>query len=69
MTLPHANKPALVIELKYAKTAQTALQQIKDRHYTQSFEDYSGEILLIGINYDKDNKNKPHRCVIESVRK
>lgn len=40
MTLPHANKPALVIELKYAKTAQTALQQIKDRHYTQSFEDW-----------------------------
>ena len=69
LPLPHANKPALVIELKYAKTAQTALQQIKDRHYTQSFEDYSGEILLIGINYDKDNKNKPHCCVIESVRK
>lgn len=46
MTLPHANKLALVIELKYAKTAQTALQQIKDRHYTQSFEDWDKTPLL-----------------------
>ena len=38
---------------------------IKDRHYTQALEGYSGEILLVGINYDKDSVNKPHTCRIE----
>lgn len=30
---------------------------------------YSGELLLVGINYDRDNKAKPHSCVIEKVDK
>lgn len=65
LPLPSVSKPALVVELKYDKTADTAMQQIKDRHYTQALEGYTGEILLVGINYDKENKNKPHSCVIE----
>ena len=69
LPLPHAGKPALVVELKYDKTANTAIQQIKDRHYTQAFRNYTGEILLVGINYDKDNKHKPHSCVIEKIQK
>ena len=68
LPLPHTNKPALVVELKYNKTADTAIQQIKDRHYTQALEGYSGEILLVGINYDKDNADKPHSCIIEKQR-
>ncbi|MBD5527597.1 MAG: AAA family ATPase [Lachnospiraceae bacterium] len=64
-----SKKPALVVELKYDKSADTALQQIKDRRYTQALEDYSGEILLVGINYDRDDKNKPHSCVIEKLNK
>ena len=67
LPLPTAGKPALVIELKYGKSVQTALQQIKDRRYTQALEGYAGEILLVGISYDKDNKNKPHSCVIEKM--
>ena len=67
LPLPHTKKPALVVELKYNKTADTAIQQIKDRHYTQALEGYSGEILLVGINYDKNNANKPHNCVIEKI--
>ena len=67
LPLPITGKPALVIELKYDKSADTALQQIKDRRYTQALEDYSGEVLLVGISYDKDNKNKPHSCVIERL--
>ncbi len=58
-------KPALVIELKYDKSADTAIQQIKDRNYTQSLADYTGDILLIGVNYEKDSRNKPHSCRIE----
>ena len=69
LPLPHANKPALVVELKYGKTAESAITQIKNRHYTQSLERYAGEILLVGINYDKENKDKPHSCVIERVEK
>lgn len=69
LPLPTVNKPALVIELKYGKTADTALQQMKDRHYTQALEDYVGEILAVGINYDKNDVDKPHSCVIEKFRK
>ncbi|MCM1188861.1 MAG: ATP-binding protein [bacterium] len=69
LPLPASGKPALVVELKYDKTADTAIQQIKDRRYTQALERYAGEILLVGINYDRDNKDKPHSCVIERVEK
>lgn len=69
LPLPSVNKPALLIELKYNQTAVTAIQQIKDRHYTQALEGYAGEILLVGINYDKENKNKPHSCIIEKLEK
>lgn len=69
LPLPHTGKPALVVELKYNRSACAAIRQIRDRHYTQALEDYAGEILLVGINYDKDNPDKPHSCVIESVMK
>ncbi len=65
LPLPHAKKPALVVELKYDKTADTAIRQIKEKRYTQALEGYSGEILLVGINYEKDKENKQHSCVIE----
>lgn len=67
LPLPHTNKPALVVELKYDRTVTAAIQQIKNRHYTQALENYSGEILLVGINYDKDEPDKPHSCVIEKI--
>ncbi len=44
LPLPSAKKPALVVELKYDKTVNAAIQQIKERHYTQAFEGYAGEI-------------------------
>lgn len=49
--------------------AHTAIQQIKDRQYTQAFEGYAGEILAVGINYERNNVNKPHSCVIERMKK
>ncbi|MDE6619922.1 MAG: ATP-binding protein [Lachnospiraceae bacterium] len=69
LPLPHTDKPAMVVELKYDKSVSAAIQQIKDRQYTQALEDYAGEILLVGVNYDKGNPNKPHSCVIEKVEK
>ncbi len=67
LPLPHTDRPAFVVELKYDKTAETAIQQIKDRKYTQALEGYAGEILLVGINYDKEKKE--HDCVIERAEK
>ena len=69
LLLPLTDKPALVVELKYGRPASTALRQIKDRHYTQAIEGYTGEILLVGISYDRDDKEKHHSCVIEKIEK
>ena len=69
LPLPHTRKPAMVVELKYSKSSQAAIQQIKDRQYTQALKDYTGEILLVGINYNKEKADKKHECVIENVVK
>lgn len=58
--------PAMVIELKYNKTASNALEQIKEKHYTEKLNAFSGEILLVGISYDE---NKGHSCLIEKIVK
>ena len=68
LPLTHTGKPALIVELKYNYTAVTAIQQIKDRNYTQALEGYAGEILLVGVNYNKEDKNKPHHCVFEKLK-
>ena len=59
--------PALIVELKWNQKAQTALQQIKEKQYLDSVLDYTGDILLVGINYDK--KTKEHQCLIERYEK
>ena len=69
LPLPHTAKPAMIVELKSDKSAVTAIQQIKDRKYFQALEDYIGEILLVGINYDKNAPSKPHSCIIERTQK
>ena len=60
-------RPALVVELKWNKSARGAIAQIKDRQYAAWIADYTGDILLVGINYDK--KSKEHACLIETWRK
>lgn len=59
--------PALVIELKWNKSAEGAIAQIKERNYPRAMEGYGGAILLVGINYDKDAPagKRRHTCVIE----
>ena len=59
--------PALIVELKWNQNARTALQQIREKNYPASILDYTGEILLVGINYDKDSKQ--HQCLIEKYEK
>ncbi len=62
----YRDKPAAVIELKKDKDAQGAIEQIKQKNYGKALEDYRGNLLLVGINYDKE---KNHTCVIEKVVK
>ena len=37
-------QPALVVELKWDKTAEGALAQIKDKEYCRSLEEYQGKL-------------------------
>ena len=62
--------PALVIELKWNKGADAAISQIKDRRYPEILKNYGGDILLVGINYDKDAPvgKRKHSCKIEKYR-
>ena len=60
-------KPAIVVELKWDKTAEGAIAQIKNKEYCRSLEEYEGNILLVGVNYNKQTKE--HECVIEEYVK
>lgn len=60
----HNNKPALVVELKWNHSAEGAISQIKKKQYGKALEEYQGNLLLVGINYNK--KTKKHQCIIET---
>jgi hypothetical protein len=55
--------PIMVVELKWNKSAEGAIAQIKNRNYPQVLEGFGSDILLVGINYDE--KSKKHTCMIE----
>ena len=59
--------PSMVVELKCDASADGALTQIREKHYADSLKEYKGNLLLVGINYDK--KTKKHDCVIERIEK
>ncbi|MBQ8665562.1 MAG: AAA family ATPase [Lachnospiraceae bacterium] len=59
--------PALIIELKHNKCAESAIDQIRNRQYFDSLSHYNGELLLVGINYDEQTKT--HTCKIERFKK
>lgn len=64
--------PALVVELKYNKDAHAALDQIRRKRYPQRLEHYQNNMLLVGINYDRDVPStdpsfKHHTCTIQKA--
>ena len=69
--LPKKNSPlpTLVVEMKWNKTAEGAIAQIKKKQYPEAVRDFGGEVLLVGINYDKDAPagERKHTCVIEKL--
>lgn len=60
-----SDKPAMIIELKCDATAEGAIDQIREKQYVKALEGYEGEVLLVGVNYDRETKE--HRCRIEKV--
>lgn len=61
----HSRRPAMIVELKYDQTPESAIAQIKNRKYPKVLEEYAGNLLLVGIAYDK--KTKAHSCRIEEL--
>jgi hypothetical protein len=60
---PH--RPAIVVELKYDKTAEGAIEQIKRKDYPKSLKGFSRRIILVGINYN--TKESKHEVVMEVI--
>lgn len=69
--LPKHNSdwPALVIELKWNRSAEGAIDQIRKKNYPEALKNFGSEIILVGISYDKDAPagERKHRCRIERV--
>ncbi|MBR2096861.1 MAG: AAA family ATPase [Prevotella sp.] len=59
----HVDSPAIVLELKYNQDADSAIAQIKRKQYPAKVAEYTDNLLLVGINYDKQQKT--HTCRIE----
>ena len=57
------NKSIILIELKWNKTAKSAIEQIKNKNYPKKFEKLENDILLVGIKYNE--KTQQHTCKIE----
>ena len=59
--------PALVVELKWNVSAKGAIDQIRDRDYPKALDGFDGEVLLVGISYDKSAEpgHRAHTCKIE----
>ena len=65
MPRKNINKPAILLELKYDQSVDAAIDQIHRKNYKGKVEQYDGEVILVGINYDP--KSKKHECRIEHV--
>ena len=59
----YADKPAMVVELKWNRDADTALKQIEEKNYPAGLSEYKNNMLLVGIDYDRDTRK--HECRIE----
>ncbi len=64
--LPKSPRPAIVVELKYDKSAQGAIEQIRRKNYPASLKGFSKRIILLGVNYNKaEAKHEVELEVIE----
>jgi hypothetical protein len=61
----HVDSPALVIELKYNQNVDSSIDQIKRKEYPAKVSEYTNDLLLVGINYNRETKK--HTCRIEKL--
>ena len=64
------DKPAILVEFKLDEDAETAINQIHRQRYPDRLEHYKGNLILVGISYEKTVSNqstlfKHHSCKIE----
>ena len=62
----YPNWPAVIIELKRNSSTESALNQIREKKYSERLSGYNGRLLFVGINYDEKKK---HTCEIVEVEK
>ena len=62
----NTDKPAILVELKWNRSADGAINQIRTNQYVGALEEYADDLLLVGICYDKQKKK--HECIIEKYR-
>ena len=62
----NSDKPAMIVELKWNQDVDSAIDQIRRKNYVGRLAEYGGDILLVGIRYDR--KEKDYSCKIEKVR-
>jgi hypothetical protein len=60
----NVDSPAIVLELKCDKDADSAINQIHRKNYPAKVAEYADRLLLVGINYDRETKQ--HTCRIEN---
>lgn len=60
-------KAALIVELKRNGSAESAIDQIRQKRYFDSLANWHGAVLFVGVNYDE--KTKRHECRIERFEK
>lgn len=58
-----ADKPAMIVELKWDQSADSGIRQIYEKKYPEALRDYKGNLLLVSVNYDK--KTRKHTAKIE----
>lgn len=59
----NVDSPAIVLELKFWQDADAAIDQIKRKQYPAKVSEHTANLLLVGINYDRETKQ--HTCHIE----
>ncbi len=62
---PGSALPPMVVELKWDKPADTAIDQIHARNYPAALEGLGGECILVGVTYHEGTDE--HECLIERV--
>ena len=65
--VPHcSDKIPYYCHLPLVQICIVSIRQIKDKNYIKGLKNYSGTVLLVGINYNKSDKH--HECLIETIQ-